>query len=412
MFSKLAGGKIIYLNDRHEEKDTEKEARQRIYDKRILPLLGEDDIAIFGEAIDTFLLSYYRDLDFATINNDNIFYVPNYRKYSSLTEALIHNNLTCEEIKKREAKTLIPYIVSKNTQILAKKIKCSLLADHKSVERVNNKTSYRALMKKLGFPIIPGFGVGNLKDAKLRFHCLKNQGFKDIVIKKERSASGFGVFVIRTEKELENRFKKYFAKAKSFLLEGIIRDVKASPNIQYWIGRKKITFIGLSDQLFEEGRFIHKGSIFPSQLVEEAPVLKKVKRLSWKFCRYLQSRKCYGLTGIDYIITKDNAIYSTEVNFRFNYSTFPALIAERLFDSVRGISWKAFTMKGRPTTFKKLFRNSHKLFIAKKKGYGVFPIDIGLLKTKGEGQFMVIAPTAEEADNYKNRLRQAYENMF
>ena len=174
MFSELAGSKIIYLNDRHEEKDTEKESRQRLYDKRILALLGKGDIAIFGEAVDPFLLSYYRNLGLAAINNDDIFCVPNYLRYSSLTETLIHDHLTCEEIIKRGPKTLVPYIVSKNTQILAKKIKCSLLANHKAVERVNNKTSYRMLMKKLGFPIIPGFGLNNLKDAKLRFHSLKN----------------------------------------------------------------------------------------------------------------------------------------------------------------------------------------------------------------------------------------------
>jgi len=412
MFSELAGSKIIYLNDRHEEKDTEKESRQRLYDKRILALLGKGDIAIFGEAIDPFLLSYYRNLGLAAINNDDIFCVPNYLRYSSLTETLIHDRLTCEEIIKRGSKTLVPYIVSKNTQILAKKIKCSLLANHKAVERVNNKTSYRMLMKKLGFPVIPGFGANNLKDAKLRFHSLKNQGFKDIMIKKERSASGFGVFVIKTEKELENRFWRSFSKDKSFLLEGRIIDIKASPNIQYWIGPKEIAFIGLSDQLFEKDRFVHKGSIFPSQLVAVPPVLKEVKSLSRQFCRYLQDKKCYGLAGIDYIITKDNAIYSPEVNFRLNYSTFPTLIAKRLFSAKRGIFWNAFTMKGRLTTFKKLFCNSHKLFITKKKEHGVFPIDTGLLESKGEGQFMVIASTAKEADSYKKKLRQAYENTF
>jgi hypothetical protein len=412
MFSELADSKIIYLNDRHEEKDTEKESRQRLHDKRILALLSKGDIAIFGEIIDSFLLDYYRNLGLAAINNDDIFYVPNYRRYTSLTEALIYDRLVCKEIRKKGPKTLFPYIVSKNTQILAKKIKSSLLTDYKIVEKVNNKTNYRMLMEKLGFPTIPGFGVNNLKDAKLRFHYLKNLGFQSLVIKKDRSVSGFGVFVIRTEKELENYFKRFFVKDKSFLLEGFIKGVKASPNIQYWIGGKEISFIGLSDQSFEKGRFIHNGNIFPSQLAGIPLVLEEVKRLSWKFCRYLQNKKCHGLIGIDYIITKDNAIYSTEVNFRLNYSTFPALIAKRLFSSTRGIFWDAFTMKSRPVSFKKLFYNARKLFIIRRKEYGVFPIDIGLLGTKGEGQFMVIAPTAEEADNYKNRLRQTYENMF
>ena len=412
MFSKLAGSRIVCLNDRHEEKDTEKEPRYRLYDKRVLALLGRNDIAIFGEAIDPFLLRYYRDLDLAMINRNNIFYVPGYWRHSSLTEAVAHDRSMCEEIRKRGAKTLVPYIASRNTQVLAKKLNCSLLTNYKTVERVNNKRSYRALMKKLGLAVIPGFAVNDLNGAKFYFNVLRKQGFREIVIKKERSASGFGVFILRTERELENRFRKSFAKDKSFLLEGFIRGIKVSPNMQYWIGRHKIAFIGLSDQLFETDQFVHSGSIFPSRLIQEAAALQEIKRLSLKICRYLQDKKCYGLTGIDYIMTSNNEIYSTEINFRLNYSTFPALIVKKLFNNTKNIFWRSFTMKGQPVSFKKLFDKSRKVFITQKKTYGIFPIDIGLLRSKGEGQFMVIAPTAREAGNYRKKLIQAYENTI
>ena len=69
-------------------------------------------------------------------------------------------------------------------------------------------------------------------------------------------------------------------------------------------------------------------------------------------------------------------------------------------------------MKGQPVSFGKLFDKSRKVFITQKKTYGIFPIDIGLLRSKGEGQFMVIAPTAREAGNYRKKLIQAYENTI
>ena len=74
MFNKFfLGNKNLYLNDRHEEADTYKEDRRKLYDKRILPLLEEDDFAIFGEKIDFFLWDYYRSLGLAKIKPKNIF---------------------------------------------------------------------------------------------------------------------------------------------------------------------------------------------------------------------------------------------------------------------------------------------------------------------------------------------------
>lgn len=412
MFPGLSGNKILYLNDRHEEKDTEQEDRQKLYDKRILPLLDGNDLAIFGDKIDSFLWDYYRSLGLANIDKKNIFYIGDYLQYPSLTKAVINNHSTIKEVKKKKADTLISYINSQDTQALAQRINCRILSDFEATENINNKACYREIIKKLDFPLIPGFRASDLEEAKKYFNYLKNQGFNEIVMKKERSVAGFGVFIVKTEKELENRFKQSLTKQQSFLLEGFIRKIKISPNVQYWIGRDEIKFITLSDQLFEKDRISHKGNIFPSQLYKMPALWKKVQKLSLKLCRQLQSQNCHGLIGIDYLITKDNNIYSMEANYRLNHSTFPALIVEKLFGLSDGLSWKTFTIKGHPVSFEELFNYSHKIFITKKGDFGIFPIDIGILKTKGEGQFMANAPTLKQADNYKRKLEQIYENLF
>lgn len=411
MFYDLRKNKILYLNDRHEEADTEGEDRQKLYDKRIFPLLDRNDLAVFGERIDPFLWDYYRGLGLASIDRKNIFYVEDYLQYSSLTKAVIKNHSMMEGIKKRRPDRFIPYIISKDTQYLSRRINCHVLSDFEAVEYINNKANYREIIQKLDFPIIPGFRAINLKEAKMHFNYLKNNGFNEIVIKKERSVAGFGVFIIRTEKELEDLFKTIFIRQKSFLLEAFIEDIKIASNAQYWIGPKEIKFITLSDQLFEKDRVSHKGNKYPSLLDKMPAILRKVKKYSLRLCRYLQSQNNYGLIGIDYLITKDGDIYSNEANYRLNYSTFPALIVKKLFGSAHHLSWKTFTIRGHSMSFEELFRYSKDIFITKKGDFGIFPIDIGILKSKSEGQFMAIAPTLKQVYNYKNKLGQNYENL-
>ena len=412
MFPGLLGKKILYLNDRHEEKDTEGEDRNKLYDKRILPLLDKEDLAIFGEKINSFLWDYYKSLGLANIDKKNIFYSRDYLQYPSLTKAVINNHLVIEAIKKRKANMLISYINSRDTQVLSQKINCYTLSGYEGVENINNKARYREIIQKLDFPLISGFRASNLKEAKMCFIRLKKQGFSEIAMKKERSVGGFGIFIVKTISGLEKRFKQYFAEQKNFLLEGFIKEIEFFPNVQYWINSKEIRFITASDQLFEKNRVTHKGNVFPSQLDRMPELREKIQRLSLRLCRHLQNQNCYGLIGIDYLITKGNNIYSTEANFRLNHSTFPALIIEKLFGLSPRLCWKTFTLKGFPVSFENLFSRSQDLFIAKKGEFGIFPIDIGILKTKSEGQFMAVAHEPKQADHYKRSLEQSYENIF
>jgi len=398
--------KILYLNDRHEEADTASEDRRKLYDKRILPLLKENETAIFAEEIDPFLWNYYQNLSLATIKKENIFYAPDYLNYPSLTKAVLDNQSLIKKIKQRNFDRLIPYIESYDTQVLAQKIGCRILREASLTDWINNKTNYRQVIQKLNFPMIPGFTVKNLKEAKECFRHLKGQGFKEVVLKKERSVSGFGIFVVKTEKELEDQLEKNFINQKQFLLEGFIEKIKISPNIQYWIGPQKIDLIIVSDQLFEEDRVSYAGNIFPSQLRQMPEIWKKIEALSLKFCHYLQKQKCYGLIGIDYLVTKDGQIYSTEANIRLNGSTFAALIVKNLFKPFDKIFWKTFSLHRYPLSFKDLFEHFPESFITQKGQFGIFPIGVDLLDSMGEGQFMAIGKTLEEVNRYIKKLEQ------
>jgi len=397
--------KILYLNDRHEEADTASEDRRKLYDKRILPLLNENDTAIFAEEINPFLWDYYRNLDLAAIKKENIFYVQDYLNYPSLTKAVLNNQSLIKKIKQRNFDTLIPYIESYNTQVLAQKIGCRILREASLTNWINNKTNYRQVIQKLNFPLIPGFTVKNLKEAKKCFRSLKDKGFKEIVLKKERSVAGFGIFVVKTEKELEGQLEKNFIGQKQFLLEGFIEKIKITPNIQYWIGPKEINFINASDQLLEKDRVSYAGNVFPSQLRQMFNIREEIEKLSFRFCSYLQKQKCYGLIGIDYLVTKDSRIYSTEANVRLNASTFIHSIINQLFDSSDRIFWKTFTLHRSPLSFKNLFEHFSESFITQRGQFGIFPIGIDSLDSIGEGRFIAVGKTLEEVNEHIKKIK-------
>jgi len=390
----LGGPKILYINDRHEEKDTDKEDRRKLYDKRILPLLEESDFTVFGEKIDSFLLDYYKNLGLAGIKPENIFYAGNYLDYPSLTKAILADAGLVEKLKREKFDCLIPYIESCDTEKLAQRIGTKLLRTADFTDWINNKSNYRQVLKELNFPVIPSDTV-KTETGLQYFKELKNQGFKKVVAKRERSVSGFGVFVIENEKDFKQCLEKDFREDENFVLEGFIEDIKHSPNLQYFITEKEINFIAATDQLLEKDGVSYSGNIYPTALSAIPDISEKIGKMSQKICRYLQLKQCYGLVGIDYIITSDGRIYSTEVNVRLNGSTFPIFLAKKLFENKPDIFWMFKTFYFEPMSFEELFYKFG-YFIKKRGDTGILPVGVDLLESMGEGQFMIISRLSKE----------------
>jgi D-alanine-D-alanine ligase-like ATP-grasp enzyme len=393
MFSNFfPGKKNLYLNDRHEEADTHKEDRRKLYDKRVLPLLEENDFVIFGEKIDPFLWDYYQGLELATIKPENIFYADSYLNYPSLTKAVLADKSLMKKLKQEKFDFVIPYIESFNTEILSKRINASLFRPAHFTDWINNKSNYRNVLKKLRLPVIAGCRTNQIKASK-HLQALKKQGFKKIIFKRERSVSGFGTFVGGIEDDFRYRLKDNFRKDENFVVECFIEDVKCSPSIQYFVTNDGISFIVVTDQLLlEKDNVSYTGNIHPSFLSKEADILKIVEKMSKKIYQYLQSKKCFGVVGIDYIVTKQGKVYSTEANVRVNGSTFPTLIVQKLFGKKPNIHWlfKTFYFN-KSISFEELFHKFN-YFIKKKGGYGIVPVGVDLLKSMNEGQFVIVAP--------------------
>ncbi|MBU2037027.1 ATP-grasp domain-containing protein [Patescibacteria group bacterium] len=407
MFSKFfPGSKNLYLNDRHEEADTHKEDRRKLYDKRILPLLEENNFTIFGEKIDPFLWDYYQSLGLAKIKPKNIFYADSYLKYPSLTKAILADEPLIKKLKQEKFNFLFPFIESWDTGTLAQKINAFLFRSADLTDWINNKSNYKQVLKELELPTIPGYQT-NLEKAERHFKELKKLGFKKVVLKKERSVSGFGIFVIEKEEDFSPCLKDNFSEQKSFVLEGFIENVEYRPNFQYFITENNIEFIIATDQLLEKDEVSYYGNLYPSFLAKKPAVWKTINEISEKICDYLQAKRIFGLAGIDYIVTKQGKVYSTEVNARINGSTFPALIIEKLFGNEK-ICWKFFTFNVKPMSFREFIGKSRKVFIKKKGDFGIFPIGADVLDFNGELQLMSAGKSRKEVNEYINKLKSLF----
>jgi len=407
MFNKFfLGNKNLYLNDRHEEADTYKEDRRKLYDKRILPLLEEDDFAIFGEKIDFFLWDYYRSLGLAKIKPKNIFYADSYLKYPSLTKAVLADEPLIKKLKQEKFNFIFPYIESWDTGTLAQKINAFLFRSANLTNWINNKWNYKQVLKKLNLPFIPGYQT-NLEKAEKYFKELKKQGFKKVVLKKERSVSGFSVFIIEKEDDFSRCLRNSLSEQKSFILEGFIENVEYCPNFQYFITEKSIELIIATDQLLEKDRVSYSGNLYPSFLVKKPAVWKTINEISEKICNYLQTKRIFGLAGIDYIVTKQGKVYSTEINARTNGSTFPALIIKKLFGDEQ-IYWKFFVFNVKPMSFRDFMGKSGKVFIKKKGDFGIFPIGADILDSSGETQLLSAGKSRKEVDEYIDKLKSLF----
>lgn len=399
----LGNKKVLYINDRHEEKDTASEDRRKLYDKRILSLLKKDDWAVFGGKIDLDLWEYYKRLGLAGIKEENIFYVDDYLNYPSLAKAILGDDFLVGKLKEENFDFIIPYIESEDLETISRKIDCKILREADFTDWINNKSNHKKALGDLNLPTIPGCSVKNIGEAKKCFFELKEQGFSRAVLKRERSVAGFGIFVIDREEDLE----KYFVKENNFLMDGFVENIIFSSNIQYWVDKDRIEFLVASDQLLGDTLFNHSGNVFPSKLELKPGVFDNVLDISGKICRFLQRNKCYGIAGIDFIVTQDNQVYPTESNVRFNASTFPAFLAKELFGDDK-ICWKFFTFNVSPMSFRDFIEKSREVLIEKKGDFGIFPIGADILDFSGEIQLMSAGRSHEEVNKHIDELKSLF----
>lgn len=297
-----------------------------------LLLCKEKDIILLRRFPDNSYLDYIKNIGFEipqiiipTLEDDSL----------SLSEIILKDEKLHLELCKCKQKKLdlifVPYAVTSLEEHIANKYSFYYFgASAKLCGQVNDKIYSRYIAEKMGFNVTNGYVCNCYESVEQAAIQLFQQGFKQIVLKDKYGASGKGLFLFKTVKEIsffKNRLFNNKYENPSYLVEGWY---STKHNINYQIHIKNngiVECFSLSEQLLS-GK-VYCGSIFPAQITEYQ------KKQYYKYAQIV-GRELYrigyeGIASIDSIITADDILIPIiEINARFSLSTYTAFLADRL----------------------------------------------------------------------------------
>jgi hypothetical protein len=189
-----------------------------------------------------------------------------------------------------------------------------------ATDRYNNKNNFLRFCNSLDLPI-PRTDFYEEKDAATIGIAFP------VFVKKAVSASGVGIFRCETDEEVICAIN---------LIDGpyqIQQEIvaKAFLNVQYEVTDGAATHKATTEQILEG--FVHVGNRYPSRYNPRAITDDLAKKLA--------KDGLDGIFALDVAVTQDDTYVLLECNPRWNGSTYPTLVAERL----RAKEWEYVTIR-------------------------------------------------------------------
>jgi hypothetical protein len=209
-----------------------------------------------------------------------------------------------------------------------------------------------------------------------------------VIIRGTLGESGMSLYKT-TGNDISELYEKITATGeKMVLIEPFLR-VISSPCDQWTIDRAgNIDHISVTDQVCEKG-MVHIGT------QHGPPISKRVHELisqtSLKIVQHMSQHGYRGVLGIDYIVTDKN-VYPVENNARFNGSTYPGLITDKIRKVIPTIDyWKFIKIKTKPCIFAELAERIHDILYDGEKVNSVFPYNCSSLRASGTFSILLLA---------------------
>ncbi|MEZ4086836.1 MAG: ATP-grasp domain-containing protein [Candidatus Gracilibacteria bacterium] len=412
---KVMPGNVLHIPNIQDEAGVEGLKAIERYKLRSLMVLDPGDSSILPvnvqeETVE--MLHIYDELNVPHLSAENIFFL-DVSEGERLSTAVLRNKQAVEQFLKYVpgVDLFVPFIHSTDSDTIAESLGLHIQMNAASSEIVNDKGLSQQELRRVGVDTPLGRVVHNLDEAMVFCDELTKAGYKEVMFKITRSASGMGVFQIPFD-EVPKYMEKYKeeVEARGVLLDGFIPGKMASPNIQYNIGDSESDdhFISCSDQILDNG--VHLGNINDSDLYFGNDAARENVRKTRNWAR---QRGYRGIVGIDLYITEDGRPYYMETNARFNGSTPAALLADKLHGSTIHVPWGAQNNIGLPkgTTVNDFLAalDRDKLLYSPDSKLGVLPTNTSAIRTHAKAMVAVFAKTAEEVrevlatlDSYKS----------
>jgi hypothetical protein len=360
--------------------------------RRALLLAREDDTVVVDGAMDPGWAGFVRSLGLGT---DRVEVARG--GDGSLMDRVLGDGALLDRVRGGSV-VVEPYMGSVGATRLGAALGVGVLAgDPGLVATLNLKSSLPGVMERAGVPMIDSRIVA--RDGVLGVVAeMQREG--DVIVRADVSIGGFGVWMIRGGEGVEalGRGLARSGAERLFTVQRLL-DVDCSPNVQYRCGEDGLVRVGVSDQrMTAELAFV--GNSWPSVMGDDAGMLDQAARIA----EVLVVDGYRGYVGIDFIRTREGAVFAIEINPRVNTSTFALEVGRRLgagaFVLATGVG------VGGAMGFDRVARALGGDLYDAGSGRGVVPMTLPSA-ARGAMDLMVFAETLDEAREIGTRAQRA-----
>ena len=340
------------------------------YDQRILPICSNTNIVLSKPVYDN-IIAYFNKLWLT--KNVNIILTDNiYEK--TLTEIILDNNHIINKIRNMNLKNLVTFFVDDATVALSKKLNLKLHISKKTSDIVNNKLLLKQFLINQRLPTITWTITSDIE--KIKYYYFKKEKY---FFKTSYWVSGYGFWDNKNNwlDDILNSVSKIW----NIIIEKVVNK-KWSPSLQFFIDFNwNIVVFWLTDQILSNWQ-IYMGNLSPSQYTY-SEIGQEIFRQSKIILEWIKNNNYIWFGWIDFIVSDDNKVYATEINWRFTAATYPTITSVLLTNSLE-TKWIYKTYENLEETFDSFLKNSIKNIQEKWN----FPLCIAPLERWGRAQVL------------------------
>lgn len=315
----------------------------------------------------------------------------------SLSECIINNPTPIRKIIRQTGRrpVYVPWYSGRKEAEAAELLGADLFgATEDATIKYNDKAEFKDICQQIGIPVVTGISfrmdpedATNAGDmARVINNILATH--ETVIIRGTLGESGMSLYKT-TGNDLPELYEKITATGeKMVIIEPFLRAI-SSPGDQWTIDRAgKIDHIGLTDQVCERG-MVHIGTQHGPPISRR--LYELISQTSLKIVQHMSQYGYCGVIGIDYIVTDDN-IYPVENNARFNGSSYPWLITDKIRKTLPAIEyWKFIKIKTQPCAFGGLVDRIDDILYDGEKVNSVVPYNCRSLHVTGAFSVLLLA---------------------
>lgn len=361
---------------------------------RALPASSSNDLVVLRGSQDH---AYYKWLRTHGLGPDHVVEYCETSGELSLSECIIQDPAPILKIIEETGRrpVYVPWYSGAKETEAARMLGADLFgATEDATIKYNDKAEFKNICQQLGIQVVNGTSFemlpedhGNASEMAgvISSYLVTHE---TVIVRGTLGESGMSLYKT-TGSDLSELYEKIAATGeKMVIIEPFLR-VISSPSDQWAIDRVgNIDHLGVTDQICEKG-MVHIGT------QHGPPISKRIHgsicQSSKKIVQHMSDYGYRGVLGIDYIVTDEN-VYPVENNARFNGSTYPWLITDRIRKVIPSIDyWKFIKIKTRPCTFSELTARIHDIIYDGEKVNSVLPYNCRLLGVSGAFSVLLLA---------------------